>query len=102
MPEDITKRISVTFGVGLPHGTHGSFTHDGEHWVAFPIKKYGRLTGVVDRMIGQYGLLQRHMVDWLNAHPNDGERMLMLLEQITRIDKLRREWADEKTEARTE
>ena len=101
MTEGTIKRIAVTFGTGLPLGTHAHFKHDGEHWIAFPASKNTRILGVIDKLIGIYSRIAQDMIDWLNSRPEDADRVMMLLTQITRAQKLREELIVEKAESQT-
>lgn len=80
--EDIVKKINVTFTRGLPFGDQGTFKHDGQSWTAYPTRKQSRILAVVDRLLGSQRALGRDMVAWLNTHPEDAERVLMLIERI--------------------
>lgn len=91
MPEPVTKRLQVTFNTGLPLGTRGTFTHDGQRWIAVPADKYHRLTALIDRSLGVLDGIERHMTNWVAGHPHDTERVGMLLAGIARA----REYSDE-------
>jgi hypothetical protein len=99
--QDITKRLAVTFSTGLPLGTHATFTHDKQLWIAVPADKYGAICVVIDRLIGALAMLQRKCITWLYTNPGDAERIAFLLETIAAADKIRRDAIIEKTEART-
>jgi predicted type IV restriction endonuclease len=84
MPEDVIKRLQVTFSIGLPLGTRATFNHDGELWIAVPAKKY-----------------QQIMVSWLASNPGDTDRISMLLDTIARAEAIRREATIDKARAVT-
>ena len=84
MPEDITKRITVTFGTGLPHGTHAHFKHEGQMWIAYPAPKITRIVTVIDQMLGIHATLQRRLIDWLNTRPADSDQIVTLLDDVRR------------------
>lgn len=71
MPEPITKRLAVTFSDGLPLGTHGSFKHDGQTWIAYPAKKDARIMSVIDRMLGIFSRITADALRSINAHPDN-------------------------------
>lgn len=102
MPEDIVKKIAVTFGTGLPLGTHAKFKHNGEIWIAYPVKKNTHIVTVIDRMIGIFSTIQRDMINWLNTMPEDADRTIMILESVARAKKLQQELIEEKIEGQTE
>lgn len=102
MPEDVVKKLTVTFGTDLPHGTHGSFKHDGELWIAYPAKKAQRILAGIDRMIGEYNLVIEEMVRWIVAWPDDTERVNRVMKLIQRGRTVSQELTIEKTRARTE
>lgn len=101
MPEPIEKRVKVTFHTGLPLGTRGTFTHDGQRWIAVPADKYQRLTATIDRLLGVLGGIERHMTNWVAGHPHDTERVAMLLAGIARARQLSDEIARDKVKAAT-
>jgi hypothetical protein len=82
MLEDITKRLPVTFAVGLPLGTRATFRHDGQTWLAYPAKKQQVLFALVDRMVGALARIQGEAITWLSGHPEDATRVAMLLKII--------------------
>lgn len=94
-----TKRIAVTFGTGLPNGTHAHFTHEGVIWIAYPAAKNTRILTVIDRMLGVHATLQRRLVDWLNTRPDNGDRIVVLLDDVRRA---RTELIAEKQRSQTE
>ncbi len=82
MPENVTKRLAITFRVGLPLGHSATFTHDGELWIAYPAAKQKTLFALTDRMAGALGRIQNHLIRWLSNHPEDADRVAMLLRII--------------------
>jgi hypothetical protein len=99
--EPVTKRINVTFRDGLPLGTRGSFTHGGQRWIAVPLEKYSAITAVTDRLLGIIGNIQGQMTRWVTAHPEDAERVVMILAAVARAEEAAQQAADDKTRART-
>lgn len=102
MPEDITKRLAVTFSTGKPLGVHAHFKHEGAHWIAYPATKNTRIFAVIDRMVGIFGRIHDDMTRWINDWPNDAERVVGVLESVNRARNLQRELINEKTEAATQ
>jgi predicted type IV restriction endonuclease len=101
MPEDVIKRLQVTFSIGLPLGTRATFNHDGELWIAVPAKKYQQITSVSDRLLGALSHIQKRMVSWLASNPGDTDRISMLLDTIARAEAIRREATIDKARAVT-
>lgn len=99
MAKDVVKRLQVTFAVSLPMGTRGTFTHDGEMWVAYPASKNQRIFTVIDRMIGIFGGIHDDMLRWINHWPEDGERVCAVIESVDKARALRAELVTEKMEA---
>lgn len=82
MPPDVVKQKKVTFAQSLPMGTRGTFTHDGELWIAYPSTKNQRINSLIDRMLGSHKRIMNELVRWLNAWPDDAERVTRVLEII--------------------
>lgn len=101
MAKDVVKRLQVTFAVSLPMGTRGTFTHDGELWIAYPAKKNQRIVVVIDRMIGIFTSIHDDMLRWINHWPSDAEKVCAVIESVERARALREELVLEKSEART-
>lgn len=103
MPEDITKRVNVTFGTGLPLGEHARFKHDSEFWIAFPARKNAQIFAVTDKLIGIYSGMLENVVRFLNSHPHSEETELVvsMLGSIARARKVYAELLVDKTKART-
>lgn len=102
MPEDVSKRIDVTFGTGLPLGTHASFRHQGEIWIAFPAAKNARILSIIDRMLGIFTRVTTDMVRIINDHPEDTPRIVKILEYADQGRKLQSDIANDKVEAATQ
>lgn len=73
MTETVTKRKQVTFDDGLPLGTRGTFTHDGELWIAYPASKNQRIVAVIDRMLGILSRISGDALRSINGHPGNTE-----------------------------
>ena len=101
MPEPVVKRLQVTFNVGLPLGTHASFKHDGEWWIAYPSAKYTRIVTCIDRMLGIYSMIRKDMLRWINNWPDDATRVLAILDRAQRAQLLALEIIDDKAKAAT-
>jgi predicted type IV restriction endonuclease len=99
--EPVTKRVNVTFRDGLPLGTRGSFKYDGRSWIAVPLDKYQRITTVTDRLIGTLNIIRTQLTHWVTSHPEDAERVVMILMTIAQAEEIARQAAVDKTEART-
>lgn len=101
MPENVTKRLNVTFCTGLPLGRRATFTHDGELWIAHQATKHRGIVACLDRAAGALDNVRTHLVQWLSARPEDVSRVAALLVIIARADTLRTELVDEKSAAVT-
>jgi predicted type IV restriction endonuclease len=101
MTEDVTKRVQVTFSVGLPLGHSARFTHNGELWIAYPAPKQKAIKALIDRLIGNLAHIQDQMIHWLSAKPDDADRVAMLLKAIASADTMRREVIADKGKAVT-
>lgn len=101
MTPTVTHKLTVTFNDGLPLGTHASFKHGGEYWIAVPATKYQRIVGVTDRLIGIMGRFQRELTNWLQQQPEDARRVGLLLGLLARGEVARQQAAVDKTKART-
>jgi hypothetical protein len=86
MSEIKTKK--VTFGTGLPRGACATFTHEGKLWFAYPQDKIQGLGVVVDRMVGTIGRLREGLIDWINRHPEDADRVARLLGSVATTQEL--------------
>lgn len=102
MPEPVTKRVNVTFNTGLPLGTRGTFTHDGQRWIAIPHSKYQRIGAVMDRTIGALDWIRGDLTRWLASNPADTTRVAMILAVIARAHHNRDELAMDKAKAVTQ
>lgn len=96
MPEYITKRLNVTFKTGLPMGERANFTYQGELWVGLPARKYTRIVAVLDRIIGIHVSMQREMIRWINARPQDAELVVRVLDRLARSRQLHSEIINDK------
>lgn len=101
MTPTVTRKLTVTFNDGLPLGTHASFKHESQHWIAFPLDKHQRILTVTDRLIGIMGRFQRELTNWLQQHPEDAGRVGMLLGLLARADATKRQAAVDKIKAQT-
>lgn len=91
MPEDVTKRVNVTFGTGLPLGEYARFKHEGRIWIAYPIEKNTRIQAVTDRLLGIYSGMLENVARFINSHPNSpdsAELVTSVLESISRARKV--------------
>ena len=79
---DKTISKKVTFSDGLPRGAVATFTHEGQLWFCWPQPKVQGLGVATDRMIGTIGRLHDGLVDWLNRHPEDANRIVLLLGSV--------------------
>jgi hypothetical protein len=95
--ETVVKRLSITFDDGLPLGVHGSFSYEGERWIAVPLTKYTNILNVTDRAIGILNHTRDQLTRWVNAHPEDAERVVMILQTLSHADT--QELVHEKTRA---
>ena len=94
-------RREVEFHTGLPRGTCATFKHEGELWIAHPVKKYVRILTCLDRVIGVQDRIVYDMTTWINNHPSDAPLLAMLAESVGRARRFRDEVAQEKCEAAT-
>ena len=88
MEEDVTKMKKVTFSTGLPRGACATFMHDGQRWCAYPQDKIQALSVVTDRMVGTIGRLRDGLIDWINRHPEDANRVTRLLGSVASTQQL--------------
>lgn len=102
MPRENTHKLTVTFADSLPMGTRGTFTHDGQMWVAYPADKNQRIFTLVDRLVGIHAGIYKEMVRWINARPGDAELVTRVLEKVGRAQQLHQELITEKAEAATQ
>lgn len=91
-----TKSKKITFMTGLPIGTRGHFTHEGERWIAVNQTKYVATLTVCDRLIGIMNSIRGEATQWLAANPGDVARAGMLLAVIARADEAAKTCALEK------
>lgn len=101
MPQDITKRTQIVFSTGLPLGRRGTFTHEGQRWIAVPQTKYQAITTVTDRLTGALAAVQRDITALLAAHPGDTDRINTILGILARADQVRKQALVDKVEAQT-
>lgn len=85
---DEIKTKKVTFSSGLPRGAAATFKHDGQLWFAWPQPKVQGLGVVMDRMVGTVSRLRDGLVDWLNRHPEDANRIVLLLGSVATTQQL--------------
>ena len=101
MPEDVIKRVQVTFRSSAPLGHSATFIHDGEPWIAYPAAKQARIVAVIDRLNGALSRVHRHLVSRVSTRPDDADRVVTLLAMIADTDAVRRAVILEKAEAVT-
>jgi hypothetical protein len=99
--EPVVRRVNVTFRDGLPLGTHGSFKHEGEWWIAVPVDKHTRIVTVTDRLIGALNIIRTQLTHWVTVHPEDAERVVMILTTIAQAEEIARQGTIDKVEAQT-
>lgn len=91
MTEIRTKK--VTFDTLLPRGTCATFTHEGQHWIAYPQGKVDALRVVVDSLLGCIERVREDLLRWINDRPEDATRMIMTVARTNRAEALAREKA---------
>lgn len=91
MTEIKTKK--VTFDASLPRGTCATFTHEGQHWIAYPQDKVDALRVVVDSLLGCINLVREDLLRWINDRPEDATRMIATVARTNRVEALVREKA---------
>lgn len=101
MPPDVVKSHKITFATSPPMGTRGTFTHDGELWIAYPASKNQRIHAVIDRLVGAHDRIATEMIRWINARPGDAELVARVLDIASRARFLYQELTIEKQEAMT-
>jgi hypothetical protein len=89
VPEDVTKRVNVTFGTGLPLGEHARFKHEGRIWIAYPIEKNTRIQAVTDRLLGIYSGMLENVARFINSHPGTPGTTDMVVSLLGSIDRAR-------------
>ncbi len=99
MSETVVKSLKVSFNNSLPMGERGTFTHDGDTWIAYRAKKNQRLWAITDRLVAIHKAILDDMIGWLNDWPTDGVRVSKVLERVNRGLALYQELTHEKTEA---
>jgi hypothetical protein len=100
MPDE-TKTKKVTFATSLPMGERGTFTHDGDIWIAYRASKNQAIHALVDRLIGLHAGVQREMLRWINARPQDADLVAQVLRWTTQARKVQHELIQQKTEVFT-
>lgn len=85
---DQTKTKKVTFSTGLPRGACATFTHEGKLWFAYPQDKIQDLGGVMDRLVGTVNRLRTGLIEWINRHPEDANRVALLLSGVATTQQL--------------
>lgn len=101
MPEDIQKRLNVTFGTGLPLGTRATFTHDRQLWIAYPATKQAQIHACIDRLAGSLTRIKKQLIAWLSTQPDDAQRVALLLNILAHAEQIQNEILTEKTRAVT-
>ena len=86
--EDKTVSKKVTFSDGLPNGACATFKHDGELWFAYPKPKIQALGVAMSRTIGTVSRLRDGLIDWINRHPEDANRVTRLLGSVASTQQL--------------
>lgn len=98
---DEVKRLQITFAKSLPMGTRGTFTHDGQLWIAYPAEKNRRINATLDRLIGSLARVRNECVRWINARPQDADLVVHALAISSRAQLIIDELTIEKAEAVT-
>ncbi len=101
MSEYVTAQQKLTFKTGLPLGRHATFTHEGQRWIAVPQDKYRAIVTVTDRLLGAIDKIRGQATRWVSAHPEDAQRVLMLLRVIAHTDTIINESRSDKAKAQT-
>lgn len=101
LSEKKTVSKKVTFTDWLPAGTQATFTHGGEQWVAWPLRKHQAHLTIVDRLLGGLNGLRRDCLAWINADPHDAARVARLLSIIQTAQRFATENAAAKVEVQT-
>ena len=71
-----TKSVKVTFTEGeLPGGRHATFKVGKEQWTAWPNSKHAANMTIIDRLIGALSRVRVQCINWLNAWPQDAQRV---------------------------
>ena len=82
------KRVQITFSDSLPLGTHGTFKHQGKHWIAVPADKWTRTVTVTDRLLGIVARGRGYLTQWISSRPEDAQRVLGVLEILAGAEEL--------------
>jgi hypothetical protein len=101
MPPDVVKTKKVTFATSLPMGERGTFTHDGELWIAYRRSKNQRIFALIDRLIGIHAGITKEMITWINKRPGDADLAAYVLQRVAVARKLQQELIVEKAETTT-
>ena len=104
MAEPVTKRLAVTFADGLPLGTHATFKHDGQTWIAYPAPKNAAIVAVIDRILGLLSKITADALRSINGHPGNAELAAFasrVLSAAQRADTSYEELAKDKVKAVT-
>ena len=86
MGEPVEKRLKVTFHDGLPMGSRGTFTYEGERYIAVPFDKYREILSVSDQLLAIVSLVRTRLTKWVGAHPDDAERVVFILQTLAAAD----------------
>jgi hypothetical protein len=100
MPDE-AKMKKVTFATSLPMGERGTFTHDGDLWIAYRAGKNQNIHALVDRLIGLHAGISREMIRWINVRPQDAELVAQVLKWTAQAQKVQHELIQQKTEVFT-
>lgn len=101
MTETRTALRKITFNDGLPMGERGTFTHEGQRWIALPAARYQTICAVMDRLLGLHSWTADFMVTWVNSWPDDATRVAKVMEVTRQARELFRSASIDKAEAMT-
>jgi len=82
MSETVRKRLVVTFNDGLPLGTHGVFTYEGQKWIAVPLPKWQAVLAVADRMVSVLNRGRAQLTRRVSVHPESAPWIVPILQTL--------------------
>lgn len=88
---DEVKSRKITFSTGLPRGTCGTFTHNGQRWIAYPQAKNTAIATAIDNTLGTLAGVSRDLLEWINTHPEDAARVVPILARVNERHALARQ-----------
>jgi hypothetical protein len=80
--ETVRKRLVVTFDDGLPLGTHGVFTHEGQKWIAVPLPKYNAILAAADRMVSVLNRARTQLTRRVSSNPDSAVWIVPILQTL--------------------